>query len=70
MQGFARLTLPNGKKVTVLVRETKTSRYLCLSHREVSEGKLGYNRLADEELFLKDNPDHVKRLLDGKTIIL
>lgn len=71
MQTFGRLTLPSGT-ITVMVRQSNnnaTHRYLCMTTKQVSEKNIGIS-LTDEALFLKDRPDLVRKLLDGKTLIL
>lgn len=76
MQGFALLELPDGRKVTVMVRQSNhrpTARYIHLANFQKlhNENNTNYGvNLSDESVFLKDNPELVKQLLDGKTIIL
>ena len=66
MQGLFWIILPNGQRLAVLARETKTARYV---HLAKSPGKADLRTLNDESEFLKDRPDLVEKLLKGETVI-
>jgi len=65
-QGFAKLTL-GGIERTVLVRENSYRRSIKIAKSpHVSD----YNELTDEQNYLDEHPELVKRLLAGETIYI